>query len=484
LRSVSSFALILVAGTVLAACGSGGGHTRGVAGARQTVAVSSHDWTRFGWDARRSNDDPHSTGITAANVGSLVRQQIQLPGTVDSSAIYLHGVAIHGATHDAFFVTTTYGITLAIDAANGHILWQWTPPGYSHWARTAQITTATPVADPSRKWIYAASSDGRIQKLSVATGHAAWRRPITKLPVREKIASSLNFENGHVIATTGGYIGDAPPYQGHVVVMAAGNGRLLHVWNSLCSNVRHLLGPSKCGASDSAIWGRAGAVVVPGSGKLLVATGNAPWNGRTNWGDAVLVLTSKAKLAGNYTPTNTEQLNETDGDLGSTSPVYLTSKLVAQGGKDGKIRLLSLARLRGTKPHKGKELQIVSTPSGTDLFTAPAVWRSGKRIWMFAADNGATQAWSLFGGRLHSVWKNGNPGTSPVIAGGLLWVYNPDGGLNVYQPSSGKRVANLDAGGGHWNSPIVTDGRVALGEGNANDRVTDGVLDIWRVKTG
>jgi hypothetical protein len=417
-------------------------------------------------------------------VGSLVRQQVHLPGTADSSAIYLHGVSIRGATHDAFFVTTTYGITLAIDAANGKILWRWTPPRYSRWAGSPQITTATPVADPSRKWIYAASPDGRIQKLTVASGRAVWRRSITKLPSREKIAASLNLENGHVIATTGGYIGDPPPYQGHVAVVAAGNGRLLHIWNSLCSNLHHLLVPSKCTASDSAIWGRAGAVVVPGSGKLLVATGNAPWNGSTNWGDAVLVLSSKAKLLGNYTPTNTEQLNSTDLDLGSTSPVYLTSKLIAQGGKDGKIRLLSLARLRGTRAHRGRELQIVSTPSGTDLFTAPAVWRSGKRVWLIAADGGATQAWSLRGGRLHSVWRNGNGGTSPVVAGGLLWVYDPDGGLNVYQPSSGKLLTTLSAGGGHWNSPIVTDGRVALPEGNANNHTTGGVLDIWRVKTG
>jgi len=86
---------------------------------RKTVATSSHDWTRFGGDARRSNDDSHATGITAANVGSLVRQQVRLPGTVDSSAIYLHGVSVRGATHDVFFVTTTYGITLAIDAADG-----------------------------------------------------------------------------------------------------------------------------------------------------------------------------------------------------------------------------------------------------------------------------------------------------------------------------------------------------------------------------
>jgi PQQ-like domain len=477
---VSSVA-VLTAALVVAAC-SGGAAAAGSSGtgvAANTV-VSGHDWTRFNWDARRSGSVTFATGITAANVSGLKRQRVHLPGTVDSSAIYLHAVKIRGVTRDAFFVTTTYGITLAIDAAKGSILWRWTPPGYRGWAGSYRITTATPVADPSRRWIYATSPDGRIQKLSVAKGHAAWRVAITRLPQREKITSALNYANGHLIAATGGYIGDQPPYQGHVAIVSP-SGRLLHVWNSLCSDRHRLIVPSSCASSDSAIWGRAGAVVVPGSGNLLVATGNGPWNGTTDWGDSVLMLTASAtKLIGNYTPTNTAQLNATDLDVGSTSPVLLSSSLVAQGGKDGKIRLLSMKRLRGTAPHKGGELQTVPTPSGGEMFTAAAVWRTKAGTWMFAADGGGTTAWKLRSGRLHEAWQNANGGTSPIVAGGLLWVYDAGGGLRVYTPATGSLLTTLQAGPGHWNSPIVVDGRVALPEGNSNDHKTSGVLDIWR----
>jgi outer membrane protein assembly factor BamB len=444
-------------------------------------AATGSDWTRFGWSAARSSAPTFATGITAANVKGLKRQQVQLDGTVDSSAIYLHGVQAAGGTHDVFFVTTTYGKTIAVDAATGSVLWRFTPPGYSSWAGSGQITTATPVADPGRASIYAASPDGKIYKLAVSDGHPLWSATITKLPSHEKIAASLNYANGHVIATTGGYFGDAPPYQGHVAVIDPASGKVLQIWNSLCSNRHALIDPASCPASDSAIWGRAGAVVDPKSGDLLVATGNAPWDGHTNWGDAVLVLNSSAtKLIGNYTPSNTADLNSSDADLGSTSPVILGPGFVAQGGKDGIIRLLSRKRLLGAAPHKGGELQTVRTPSGTDLFTAPAVWHSTS-TWMFAGDNGGTAGYVFKNGHLRTAWHNGTGGTSPVVAGGLLWVYSPGGGLNVYRPTTGALVTRLDAGSGHWNSPIVADGRVALPEGNANDHATTGVLDVWRL---
>jgi hypothetical protein len=185
---------------------------------------------------------------------------------------------------------------------------------------------------------------------------------------------------------------------------------------------------------------------------------------------------------GNYTPSNTEELNAGDTDLGSTSPVLLSEGYLAQGGKDGKIRLLSVRRMRGTAAHKGGELQIVPTPSGTDLFTAPAVWHTSSGTWMFAADNGGTAAYRFRNGSLSLAWRNGTGGTSPVVAGGLVWVYDPGGGLNVYAPTGGRLVATLPSGGGHWNSPIVVDGRVALPEGNSNDHAQGGVLDIWRLR--
>ncbi len=215
---------------------------------------------------------------------------------------------------------------------------------------------------------------------------------------------------------------------------------------------------------------------------------------RTNWADATLELDpDAANLIGNYTPTNTDELQARDADVGSTSPALLGDGYIAQGGKDGTIRLLSTQMMAGSAPHKGGELQVVSTPSGGRMFTAPAVLHSGAATWMFAADGGATAAWTFASGKLESAWHNGTPGTSPLVAGGLLYIYDPAGALHVYEPQTGHEVANLPCGVGHWSSPIVADGRVFLPEGNANRRgrggfsgatstaSAQGVIDIWRV---
>ncbi len=437
------------------------------------------DWPQFGYDAARSDVGPAETEITAANVARLERQQVDLDGTVDSSPVYLHDVVVEGRLVDAIVVTTSYGRTEAIDAATGKLLWRFTPPDYRSYAGTAQITTASPLADPDRLAIYAAAPDGRIRKLSVASSAVLWTRSVTRDPSREKLASALNYSRGLVIATTGGYFGDIPPYQGEVVTLHAANGTIVGVWNALCSARHTLILPSSCGQSDAGIWARAGAVVVPGSGDLLVATGNGLFNGSDDWGDSVLLLSPSADAPARALDARPTRPSSTPATATSARPRPPCSAggYLVQGGKDGLLALVALARLPGTSAATGGELQSVQAPGQAQIYSTPAVWRSS---WLFVATGSGTAAWRLRGGRLHEVWSNGLAGTSPVLAGGLLYVEG-SGGIAVYLPASGHKLAELPLGEAHWQSPVVADGRVVAAEGNANDHATRGVLDIYRL---
>jgi outer membrane protein assembly factor BamB len=429
--------------------------------------ASTPEWPLYGYDSGRRNVSP-DTRLTADNVGKLRRKQVRLDGTVDSSPILVGGRIV---------VTTTYGRTEAIDPANGKVLWRFVPPSYSSLAGSARITNSTPAASTDRTAVYSSAPDGRVRKLRLSNGKVLWTTRITRDPTHEKITSSLNVSRGLVLATTGGYVGDAPPYQGHVVTMSERTGRIAHVWNSLCANRHTLILPSSCSSSDSAIWSRNGAAVDPANGTIAVATGNGPWNGSTDWGDSTLVLSPDAsRLLRHWTPTNQNELNTTDADLGSTSPGFLENGYGVQAGKDGKLRLLQLHRLPGPNTRLGGELQTVPTPGGIAIFSVPAIWK-GK--WVFVSDSSGTAAWQLRGGRLHAMWSNGNGGTSPVVAGSLLYVAG-SGGIHVYVPTSGKEVTTLPGGSLHWQSPIVAGGRVVLAEGNANEHATTGILNIYR----
>jgi hypothetical protein len=451
------------------------------------------DWPEFGLNPQRGDVSEASTGITAANVAHLRRTTVELPGTVDSSPIYLHGALVDGATHDVTVVTTTYGKTLAIDAGSGRILWTFTPPGYSGWAGSSQITTASPLLDPDRQFIYATSPNGLIHKLSLADGKEdpahSWPVSITRDATREKLAAALNIDGPDVVATTGGYFGDAPVYQGHVVLIDRASGRIQKVFNTLCANRRTVIVPRSCSASDSAILSRGGPVVEPGGKRILIDTGNGPWNGTTNFGDSVLELTFPGlSLRQSFTPTDQEHLNTRDADLGSSAPALLGDDRIVLAGKDGIFRLLALSGLDGHPAGSaqaglhplGGELDQLETPGGVELFSAPAVWQRHGQTTMFVADEHGTAAYVLRGGLLYEAWANSTPGTSPVMAGGLLYVYDLSaGGIYVYRPGSAQAIAKLPGRAGHWNSPIVVDGHIVEPEGNANDHKLSGTLELF-----
>jgi outer membrane protein assembly factor BamB len=480
-----------------------GGHSTASAGPTSAATsdagiAAGANWPTFDYNARRTGAGPSRTGITAGDVRQLKLRSVQINGIADSSAVELHAVTVRGRRRDVIVLTTSYGKTIAIDAGTGARLWEFVPRGVNARPGNPQVTTASPVIDPNRRAVYAASPDGVIHKLAIANGDQIWARSITFDPRHEKIASALTVSGPFVVAVTGGYIGDIPPYDGHVVTIDRVNGQIAHVWNSECSNRHRLIRASSCSVTntngDNAIWGRAGAVIEPGSHRILVATGNGPFNGSDNWGSSVLELSPNAsRLLHNWTPPNELALDRGDIDVGSTSPALLPTyagrRLAVQGGKDGKLHLLDLARLNGTSGPAGRrlggELQEVSSPGGGQVLTAPAVSSYAGRVLVFVGDDSGTGAYELVGGnrpRLRSVWERGTPATSPVVAGGLLYVYDEiDGRLVVRRPVSGAALAALPVGHGHWNSPIVVNGRIILPTGSYHQASGSSTVDIYHL---
>lgn len=491
-------ALALTTSALIAACGGSSAAesstptigAEAIPTATRASTTRLLDWPEFGLDPQRSDVSEDASGITAAQLTRLRHRTVSLPGTVDSSPIYLHAVSVSGRSRNVVVATTTYGKTIALDADSGQLLWTFTPPGYSGWAGSSQITNTSPLADPGRQHVYAASPNGLIHKLSLADGSESregWPVSVTRDATHEKLGAALNIAGPDILVATSGYIGDAPPYQGHVVRIDRASGHIGAVFNTLCADRHSLIVPSTCAASDSAILSRGGVVVEPNGTRILIDTGNGPWNGSTNFGDSVLELTLPSlSLRQAFTPSEQAQLNAGDTDLGSSAPALLGHRRVLVAGKDGSMRVLRLSRLNGRKRSNtkllGGEAQRLPLPGGGELFTAPAVWRHGGRTTVFVAGEHATAAYVLRRGKLYRAWIADTPGTSPVMVGGLLYVYEPDGGgIVVYRPGSPRPVAKLPGSPGHWNSPIVVDGHVVEPEGDANDHEQSGTLELFSV---
>ncbi len=330
--------------------------------------------------------------------------------------------------------------------------------------------------------------DGKVHKLSASKGrdlHApGFPAKITRMSSSEKDASPLNVANGYLYAATSGYIGDAPPYDGHVVSVNLATGKHT-VFNSLCSQYRKLPTQGSCSQQRSGIWARGGVVVDPDpsmNGRVYAVTGNGKFDansGGSDYGDTVLSLSNDlSDLLGTYTPTNYQQLQDDDTDLGSTSATMLptqpsstTPYMLVQGGKDAILKLLNRQALPGV----GGELQMVDLPNG--LFSTPAVWTDGSNNpWLFMGFPNVVQAYRLQTNsngvsQLLGVWQNqagssSGEGSSPVVANGIVFVafngaivaFNAINGTELW--SSGMPSAGHTIGRIHWESPIVVNGSV------------------------
>jgi len=176
-RTLAGAVTVAIVAVVIAITISSGGGTATATGSasrraaasvadRAAVSIPTGDWPQFNFTAQRAGVGPANTGVTAGDLSQLQVRTAKLPGTADSSAIELHGIRIDGRVRDVLVLTTSYGHTLAIDAATGRSLWEFTPSDIGSYVGSAQFTTATPTADADRKYVYATSPDGKIYKLA------------------------------------------------------------------------------------------------------------------------------------------------------------------------------------------------------------------------------------------------------------------------------------------------------------------------------
>ncbi len=466
-----------------------------------------YDWPQFNGDSKHSGNNTQETIIDRNNVSQLKKvYQVSLPGVADGAPAYLNSVTTLHGVKDLIFVTTKDGWIAAIDAQTGGEVWKHQYPAGSCRINNGSsicYTTSSPAIDPNRQYVYSYGLDGYVHKYQVGDGteikSGGWPELTTLKPFDEKGSSALNIataKNGtsYLYVANGGYLGDRGDYQGHITAINLSNGSQ-KVFNAACSNLTvHFVekpGTPDCPSVQTAIWARAAVVYDPALDKIFMATGNGDFNPASHyWGDSVFALNpdgtgSNGDPLDSFTPTNFQQLQNSDLDLGSTAPALLpvpnnsaVQHLALQSGKDGKLRLLNLEDLsgQGGPGHTGGEVgNVINVPQGGKVLTAPAVWvsPSDSTTWVFVANSPGISGLKLTIANdgtpgLTPVWQKGSYGTSPLLANGVLF-YASIGRISALDPLNGNVLwTDNQIGGIHWESPIVANGKLFITDENGH----------------
>lgn len=460
-------------------------------------AAAAYDWPQFGFDAAHSGHNPLESAVSRANVASLARvYSVHLPEIADGAPVLAAGVPTSSGVKDLLFVTTKAGRLMALDARTGATVWSTTPPS------GPKYTTSSPILDPGRQFVYGYALDGFVHKYGIADGHevtsGGWPQLTTLKPDVEKGSSALGFaavgSETYVYAANGGYPGDQGDYQGHVTTIRLSDGSQ-KVFNANCSD-RAIHFDESGGANDcphvqSAVWARPGVVYDARTGRIYAVTGNGDFDGNAgghDWGDTVFAITPDGAGSGGspldtYTPTNYQDLDDSDQDLGSTAPALLpisdtrvVHALAVQSGKDSMLRLLDLSNLsgQGGPGHVGGEIQILPLPHGGPVLTQPAVWTnpSDGGVWVFVTNSAAINGLQVVvdgsgNPTLVSRWTVGTMGTSAIVVNDMVFVAGSQR-IAALDPTTGATLWS-DAGiaGIHWESPILANGVLYITDENA-----------------
>ncbi len=413
--------------------------------------------------------------VTTYHNGINRHGEYVVPGLTAAMAAGMHmDTAFHGAVTGNVYAQPLYwqasagapGVVIvateaneidALDANTGALVWrtQLPAPAPNSALQCGNINpegiTGTPAIDPASGTIYLDAVTGstasavrhQVYALSASTGAV---QPGWPLDMQSALAArgmafdstdqgergALLVLNGQVYITYGGRSGDCGGYHGTVVQVAP-------------SATPSVAGAWATRAVRGGIWAQGGAASDDHS--LYVTTGNT--SGASSWMDGEAILRLHPGLAhatssiDYFTPSNWQQLDNYDQDLGGTEAIPFAlpaggGPRVIAFGKDGNAYLADRRNLGGI----GGQVATLHV-SNTEIITAPAIYNtaqaamvvfrngagincSGSSLTMLSIATGATP--------IRELWCAGlNGAGAPIVtttngaANPLVWVVGAEG---------------------------------------------------------
>jgi outer membrane protein assembly factor BamB len=495
-----------------------------------SVTTFHYDLARTGWNANERVLTPRSVGKN--RFGRL--WHVSLDGQVYAAPLVAADVGVGGSSHDVVIAPTENNTVYALDAGTGAILWKQhlaaplTDVEYNDCINISPLhgITSTPVVDLDRKEIYVCGLTHaglrqiyNVWALDLATGAVKRGWPVTLQGSYKGTA----FDGGQLTQRGALTMVDGWLYMPFSSRCDIGEW---HGWvmgvNTRSPNAAQRAFSPAPDASGGGMWGSAG-LATDKDHNLYAVTGNGDYNlqkGGQSVVEAIVRLTARDNLSFSYSqtdfyvPSNYEELDRSDADLGGSSAIVLdhpgsmTPHLLLTGGKDGLVYLVNRDNLGGVGGEIQKERLFGSGEGeyGAFIKTTPAYFEDGKGgqyVFVTGNEKGSKGTEGVVALKLgldakkrshfQAAWSAGRPlyqpGTAVVSSNGhadaIVWVIEsnkndddagPPGVLHAYDAATGRELyrsnqrERRDALGDarKFSAPTVANGRVYCG--------TDGVV--------
>ncbi len=365
-----------------------------------TIYTAHVDNGRTGWNASETFLTP--TNVTAGKFGQL--GSYALDGFMQAQPLYIPGVTVSGATHTCLIAVTMHNTVNCFDALHPSTAALWSvnlgatypvasTPGAGLLLYGTELgCLSTPVADVSANRLYVVCSTNtptwKLWKLNLSTGAT-----VDSVVITGQVVGTGDI--GHSDTTSGANLVFYPAYELQRAALTLANNRIYigfgsyvdtrpyHGWlfayntSDLSQAGIYCTSPNGYGAG---LWGSSGGVSADSDGNIYMTTGNAAYDGVTQWGESVLKWNSSLTLLDWYTPSNWAALDALDLDLSSGRAMLIpgTTQLVF-GAKDYYVYNLNQANMG----HLGGTAQVfVTDPTAIpDGFSAPHAGIYGGTLW-------------------------------------------------------------------------------------------------------